>query len=150
MWSLGTRTGELRQITDDQADDWAPAYSADGRSVLWSSNRSGHLEIWTAEADGGGARQVTRDGVNAENPTQTPDGQWIVYRSASPERGGIWKIRTDGSDEVQIDSADLTIPHPRMRDRAFVLLPLAEIREEWSEAAESLSREGIRRLEEPL
>lgn len=26
-----------------------------------------------------------------------------------------------------IDSADLTVPHPRMRSRAFVLVPLAEI-----------------------
>jgi 2-amino-4-hydroxy-6-hydroxymethyldihydropteridine diphosphokinase len=29
--------------------------------------------------------------------------------------------------EACIDSASLTIPHPRMRSRAFVLLPLAEI-----------------------
>jgi 2-amino-4-hydroxy-6-hydroxymethyldihydropteridine diphosphokinase len=29
--------------------------------------------------------------------------------------------------EARMDSATLTIPHPRMRSRAFVLLPLAEI-----------------------
>jgi 2-amino-4-hydroxy-6-hydroxymethyldihydropteridine diphosphokinase len=28
---------------------------------------------------------------------------------------------------ARIDSAALTVPHPRMRERAFVLLPLAEI-----------------------
>lgn len=30
-------------------------------------------------------------------------------------------------DELIIDSPELTVPHPRMAERAFVLLPLAEI-----------------------
>lgn len=29
--------------------------------------------------------------------------------------------------DVRIDTASLTVPHPRMNERAFVLLPLAEI-----------------------
>ena len=36
----------------------------------------------------------------------------------------------------QIDSPMLTLPHPRMRERAFVLLPLAEIAPEWARAAQ--------------
>ena len=36
----------------------------------------------------------------------------------------------------QIDSPMLTLPHPRMRERAFVLLPLAEIAPEWALAAQ--------------
>lgn len=37
----------------------------------------------------------------------------------------------------QIDSPMLTLPHPRMRERAFVLLPLAEIAPEWGPAAQA-------------
>jgi 2-amino-4-hydroxy-6-hydroxymethyldihydropteridine diphosphokinase len=32
---------------------------------------------------------------------------------------------------ARIDSPALTVPHPRMNDRAFVLLPLAEIAPQW-------------------
>lgn len=36
-------------------------------------------------------------------------------------------------DNLILDSPTLQIPHPRMRDRAFVLVPLAEIAANWVE-----------------
>jgi 2-amino-4-hydroxy-6-hydroxymethyldihydropteridine diphosphokinase len=36
-------------------------------------------------------------------------------------------------DDIIMQSTDLTIPHPRMCDRAFVLIPLAEIAPQWAE-----------------
>jgi serine/threonine protein kinase len=98
LWSLSTKTGVLKQLTDDPAQDWDPAFTPDGRHILWSSDRGGHLEIWIAAPDGSDPRQLSYDGKDAENPTVTPDGAWVVYGSANPAKSGIWKIRTDGSD----------------------------------------------------
>jgi eukaryotic-like serine/threonine-protein kinase len=96
VWEVSRRSGAVRRLTDDKADDSDPGFMPDGR-LLWSSNRSGAFEVWLAEADGSGARQITRDGVGAENPVATPDGTWIVYASANPRSRGIMKIRPDGS-----------------------------------------------------
>jgi 2-amino-4-hydroxy-6-hydroxymethyldihydropteridine diphosphokinase len=54
-------------------------------------------------------------------------------------------------DDVVIDSPDLTVPHPRMAARAFVMTPLAEIAPEITvngraagEVAAELAQEGIK------
>jgi 2-amino-4-hydroxy-6-hydroxymethyldihydropteridine diphosphokinase len=50
--------------------------------------------------------------------------------------------------ELQLDSPDLVIPHPRMLARAFVLLPLAEIAPSRVTAAQlqAVERQGIERV----
>jgi 2-amino-4-hydroxy-6-hydroxymethyldihydropteridine diphosphokinase len=58
-------------------------------------------------------------------------------------------------DDVSIDKPELTLPHPRLFERAFVLVPLAEIAPDRSiggrrvsDALADLSLEGIERLPE--
>jgi Tol biopolymer transport system component len=110
LWMVSTASGELRQITDDAADDWDPAFGPDGH-LYWSSTRSGHFEIWTAESDGSGAHQLTHDGVDAENPSVSPDGKWIVYGSTRQGEAGIWRARSDGSEAKVLARGLYGIPH---------------------------------------
>ncbi len=56
-------------------------------------------------------------------------------------------------DDVSMDQPELTLPHPRAFERAFVLVPLAEIAPDRliagrriREALADLSTEGIERL----
>ncbi|MEB3249231.1 MAG: 2-amino-4-hydroxy-6-hydroxymethyldihydropteridine diphosphokinase [Microcystaceae cyanobacterium] len=57
-------------------------------------------------------------------------------RSALKEEGERWGPRTLDLDlllydQEKITRPDLTVPHPRFRERAFVLVPLAEIAPTW-------------------
>jgi hypothetical protein len=90
---------DARKIVDDVIDAcWAPD--------LWSSDRSGAFEIWSAKSDGSGARQRSDDGFDAENPTAAQGGDWIVYASANPEKIGIWRVREDGTSPEQVAAGD--------------------------------------------
>lgn len=42
-------------------------------------------------------------------------------------------------DNAIVNTPTLELPHPRMRERAFVLVPLAEIAPEWSEPVSGLT-----------
>ena len=109
LWAASLTTGELRQLTDDAADDWDPGFSAGGR-LAWSSNRTGNFEIWTAEGDGSGARQLTHDGTDAENPSVSPDGRYVAYGSTRPREAGLWRMRADGTDAKLLVAGRIGIP----------------------------------------
>jgi len=56
-------------------------------------------------------------------------------------------------DDVRMDEPDLTLPHPRALERAFVLVPLAEIAPDWKiagtrvrDALTGIDAGGIERL----
>jgi 2-amino-4-hydroxy-6-hydroxymethyldihydropteridine diphosphokinase len=60
-------------------------------------------------------------------------------------------------DDVSIQKPELTLPHPRLFERAFVLVPLAEISPDRmiggrsvTTALAGLSTEGIERLPDPV
>lgn len=46
--------------------------------------------------------------------------------------------------DARMESAELTVPHPRMMERAFVLLPLCELRPGWATAAQLRAVAGQR------
>jgi Tol biopolymer transport system component len=102
--------GTVRHLTDDEAEDWDPGFTPDGKHLLWSSNRTGHFEIWIAHADGSGARQLSRDGTDAENPTATRDGRWVLYKSGQPQAPGLWKIHPDGSGAALLVPGNIGLP----------------------------------------
>jgi 2-amino-4-hydroxy-6-hydroxymethyldihydropteridine diphosphokinase len=54
-------------------------------------------------------------------------------------RAERWGPRTLDVDvlivgDVAVDEEDLVVPHPRMRERAFVLVPLADLAPSWGDA----------------
>lgn len=72
----------------------------------------------------------------ALNPFQLLQALFFTEQFFGRERRERWGARTLDLDlllygDRQIDTPELVLPHPRMSDRAFVLLPLAEIAADW-------------------
>jgi len=68
---------EPRRLTRSKADDQAPAWSPDGRSIAFVSDRSGpeqhDVEIWIMRADGSGLRRVTNEAAWSLDPAWRPN-----------------------------------------------------------------------------
>ena len=64
------------------------------------------------------------------------------------ERPSVWAPRTLDLDlilyeDARIDEPGLTVPHPRFRDRLFVLEPLAELAPDWTDPVTGDSISGL-------
>ncbi|HEX8617618.1 MAG TPA: protein kinase [Thermoanaerobaculia bacterium] len=90
-----------RWITRGNSSDRQPVYSPDGKAVLFSSNRSGNLDLWLSTT-GGVVRRVTDDGAEDWDPAFTPDGSKILWSSGRSGNLEIWMANADGSEARQI------------------------------------------------
>ncbi|MEJ3404051.1 hypothetical protein WDJ51_04855 [Rathayibacter sp. YIM 133350] len=88
-------------VTDDPAFDACPAFTPDGSTILFCSDRSGTYQVWAIGADGSDPRQVTDIG-SALFPDVSPDGSLVAFcglADGEPEETeDLWVVGIDGSD----------------------------------------------------
>lgn len=83
-------------------EERAPAFSPDGKELVFRSDRSGGRELWLVNRDGRNARQLTRSAPVGLLTSWRPDGSEILFR-ASPEKGrAVYRIRRDGATTRQV------------------------------------------------
>jgi len=103
-----------RRLTLGLGRDRQPAYSPDGRQVVFSSNRSGNVDLWVVDRATGQLRQFTDDPANDWDPAFTPDGDHVLWSS---DRGGVmevWMADADGSRARQVTSDGVDAENPTM------------------------------------
>ena len=80
-----------------------PAWSPDGQSIAFQSDRSGHWDIWTVPARGGEPRPLTADADIDYQPSWSPDGKWVAYASVVRQALGQLKlVASDGSGATRV------------------------------------------------
>jgi len=88
LWMAG-RQGQLAQLTDDAFLEIDPVFSADGRRVVFSSDRSGSMDLWEMTLATGKHRQLTDDEGAESSPSWSADGKRVAFfRSGNLNRWG--------------------------------------------------------------
>jgi len=103
IWVMNADGTGPKQLTVGARSNYGPSVSADGRYIIYVSNRAGAaFNVWRMDADGANPLQLTSgQGENFAHPT--PDGRWVVYATiGTGALGRVWRVPIDGGEPVAI------------------------------------------------
>jgi Tol biopolymer transport system component len=105
LWTVAPSGGAAVPVTNDAPTDWNPVWSPDGRSLFFSSNRGGSMNLWRVgvdEASGtvlGQPEPVTTPSPYSGYVSVSRDGRRIAYAQVT-SAVNLFKVGFDPSREA--------------------------------------------------
>lgn len=88
-------TGTFRAVTRDRALDMQPVWSPDGKTLYFTSDRTGIPNIYAYDVGGGSLKQVTNVRVGATQAAVSADGSTLVYVGYTTEGFDLYGMKLD-------------------------------------------------------
>src|SRR6267378_3333758 len=104
IWIKRLDRGPSVKLTLEEKTDQYSTWTPDGKSVTFTSNAAGSIDLWTKRADGSTQAVLQlHEKRGAFSPRWSPDGKWLVFRTNryQPGAGDILGIRP-GIDTVAV------------------------------------------------
>lgn len=122
---IDTEGRVLRVLGWDRSLDADPAWSPDGRWLLFASDRSGTWEIYACAWEDGHWRRLTRTLGGARHPDVRPDGQFFAFQVLDVDG---WRIGEQVFDPARAPIVTLdprALPSPDWGPSAQAAAPLS-------------------------
>jgi tricorn protease len=74
--------GVARLLVGNGHHSSAPVWSADGRSIAYSSDTNGNFDVFVVDSAGGPSRRLTTHSANEIPLSFTPDGKEVLFRAS--------------------------------------------------------------------
>lgn len=106
---------EATRLTDAQGNDRAPAWSPDGTSLAFQSDRGGDFDLFRLDLETGSLSQLTfadRSGGPSGGPSWSPDGNRIAFLSDRSGSVEMFVMHSDGSGAEQLTTTPGGEGHP--------------------------------------
>jgi TolB protein len=110
LWMSNSDGSDSKQLTADAFIDQQPSPSADGRYIVFQSNRAGGRNLWRIDIDGSNLKQLTTGDDIDSSPVCSPDGRSVIFTSERSGASNIWKIGIDGGEPVQLTDRASQLP----------------------------------------
>ena len=96
IYLVPARGGEPRRLSTDGQRILGLAWTADGREIVFSSNRGGGFSLWRLAISGGTPERVAATGQNAYSPAISRQGNRLAYNVSFLD-SDIWRVDGQGA-----------------------------------------------------
>jgi dipeptidyl aminopeptidase/acylaminoacyl peptidase len=101
IWLIDNDSGGLSQFTFDASSDVMPVWSADGREIIFASNREGTFDVYRKESAGTVREQeLFKSGSNKYLLDWSRDGRFVMYSQGisndATRPPGLWAVPLSG------------------------------------------------------
>ncbi len=100
----GAPVESFQQVTDTPGVETEPTLSPDGKTVVFTSDREGSLQIYSQRVGGRASGALTSGLADNHAPTFSPDGERIAFRSER-DGGGIFLMSATGESVTSVSDA---------------------------------------------
>ncbi len=110
LWVAPAEGGEARRVVKSPAREAYPKFSVDGERLVFSSERSGTVQVWSVNLEGKDLRQHSFHTEGNVLEGLTGDGNWAVVRGERgasgyrPTRLMYVDLRGDGRERMVFDA----------------------------------------------
>jgi len=116
VWVFDLARGANTRLTFDPSTHAFMIWTPDGKKIIYSSARTGHLDIYSKSADGSGSEEVVLQDEGGKSwKSISPDGRYLAYQRTDPAgktAEDIWVLPLFGDRKpfpiVQTPFLDLT------------------------------------------
>ncbi|HXE74982.1 MAG TPA: LpqB family beta-propeller domain-containing protein [Candidatus Xenobia bacterium] len=112
LWVMPALGGTARRIAED---GYFPAWSPDGRRLVYQCLRKEYWDLCVQEVEGGEARALGLDLLNlpvVTQPAWSPDGKWIAFVAGTPASLQLRVVPAEGGASRLLTEADKVALRP--------------------------------------
>ena len=98
IWTADEDGKNVQRLTVHKARDVYPRFSPDGRSIAFSSDREGNMDVYVIPTAGGAVKRLTVHSADETVLDWTPDGKGVLFASQRGEdfMGKLYVVPIDG------------------------------------------------------
>ena len=98
IWTADEDGKNIDRLTVHTARDIHPRFSPDGRSIAFSSDREGNMDVYVIPTAGGAVKRLTIHSADDTVLDWTPDGKSVLFASQRGEdfMGKLYVVSIDG------------------------------------------------------
>ncbi|HEY3281770.1 MAG TPA: PDZ domain-containing protein [Armatimonadota bacterium] len=101
LWSVGREGGQAVRLTSSPGSEGAPCFSPDGKTIAFTGEYDGSVDVFTVPIEGGEPKRLTYHPASDIVVGWSRDGKQVIFRSNRDRMVRLYSVPAEGGFPVE-------------------------------------------------